>query len=161
MADAIRVTTLVAVDPATAFEVFTRDIDLWWRRGPRFRWITAGEGSLSFEPEVGGRLLERGGESEFEVGRVRVWQPAERLVFDFRARSFEAGQVTEVEVAFAAEGEGTRVTVEHRGWEALAADHPARHGLEGGAFRSMMGVWWADLVDSVRRFAEQRARTGE
>jgi hypothetical protein len=25
----------------------------------------------------------------------------------------------------------------------------------------MMGVWWADLADSVRRFAEQRARTGE
>ena len=126
MADAIRVTTRVAVDPATAFEVFTRDIDLWWRRGPRFRWITAGE----------------------------------RLVFEFRARSFEAGQRTEVEVVFAAEGEGTRVTVEHRGWEALAADHPARHGLEGGAFRNMMGVWWADLVDSARRFAEHQTRAG-
>jgi uncharacterized protein YndB with AHSA1/START domain len=156
MSDTVRVTTVVAVDPATAFEVFTTEIDLWWRRGPRFRWVTAREGSLRFEPGAGGRLVERGGEEEFEVGRVRVWEPGARLVFEFRARSFEPGQITEVEVAFAAEGDGTRVTVEHRGWEALAADHPVRHGLDAGAFRNLMGVWWADLVTAVRRHAEQR-----
>ncbi|MGI9592294.1 MAG: SRPBCC domain-containing protein [Myxococcota bacterium] len=160
MSAAIRATTLVAVDPATAFAVFTREIDAWWRRGPRFRWLTAGEGRLRFEPGVGGRLVEQHGDDEFEVGRVRVWEPAKRLVFEFRARSFEPGQVTEVDVAFAAEGEETRVTVEHRGWEELAADHPARHGLDAGALRSLMGVWWADLLVSARRYAEHTTSRG-
>ena len=27
--------------------------------------------------------------------------------------------------------EGTRLTLEHRGWETLPVDHVARHGLEG------------------------------
>lgn len=31
--DQARVTVLVAVDPETAFEVFTEEIDQWWRRG--------------------------------------------------------------------------------------------------------------------------------
>jgi uncharacterized protein YndB with AHSA1/START domain len=160
VSDAVRVTTRVAVDPATAFEIFTEEIDAWWRRGPRFRWLTAAEGRLRFEPGEGGRLVEEAGGDAFEVGRVRVWQPAERLVFDFRARSFESGQSTEVEVAFEPEGEGTRVTVEHRGWEALAADHPARHGLDATAFDNMMGVWWGDLLFSIRRHAGKRSPNG-
>ena len=160
MSDAIRVTTLVAVDPATAFEIFTEEIDSWWRRGPRFRWLTSAEGRLRFEPGEGGRLVEEGDGDAFEVGRVQVWRPPERLVFDFRARSFEPGQRTEVEVAFAAEGEGTRVTVEHRGWEALAPEHPVRHGLDATAFDNMMGVWWGDLLFSVQRHARARVPTG-
>src|SRR5205807_9172889 len=37
--DAVTVTTCVAVDPATAFTVFTEDIDRWWRRSPRYRFV--------------------------------------------------------------------------------------------------------------------------
>jgi hypothetical protein len=33
--DHVTVTVTVAVDPAEAFLLFTRDINLWWRRGPR------------------------------------------------------------------------------------------------------------------------------
>jgi hypothetical protein len=160
MSDEIRATTRVAVEPAVAFEVFTREIDLWWRRGPRFRFLTAGEGRLRFEPGVGGRLVEEGEGDVYEVGRVRVWEPAERLVFEFRARSFAPGDVTEVEVVFQPEGAGTRVTVEHRGWESLADDHPARHGLEAGALRGLLGVWWADLLVAARRHAERSATRG-
>ena len=35
--DRARVTTTVRVDARRAFDVFTREIDRWWRRGPRFR----------------------------------------------------------------------------------------------------------------------------
>ena len=147
--DSVEVTTVVAVDPATAFEVFTEEIDLWWRRGPRFRWIAERKGTLRFEPGVGGRLVEecsRPAET-FEVGRVRVWKPPECLVFSLRGRNQEQ---TEVEVRFESADAGTRVVVEHRGFDAIPPDHPARHGLVGGAFTSMMGVWWGDLVLALR-----------
>ncbi len=158
-ADSASVTTVVAVDPATAFEVFTEEVDAWWKRGPRFRWRPEREGTLRFEPGVGGRLVEvydEAGEDVFEVGRVLVWKPADRLVFEFRAREFRAGEITEVEVRFEAVDQGTRVSVEHRGWDSLPAGHPVRHGLEGPAFRSMMGLWWADLLGAVRGHAERR-----
>ena len=157
--DSVYASTLVEVDPATAFEVFTEEIDAWWGRGPRFRWKPHRGGRLRFEPGVGGRLLEvyeDGGDDVFEVGRILVWEEAARLVFEFRARNFEPGQATEVEVLFAGEGGGTRVSVEHRGWSALPADHPARHGHEGTAFASLMGLWWADLLQSIRRHAARR-----
>jgi uncharacterized protein YndB with AHSA1/START domain len=154
--DRIRVTTVVPVDPATAFEVFTDEVDAWWRHGPRFRSGAAGSSRMRFEPGVGGRLLEVRDEARgdaFELGRVRVWKPAELLVFEFRAQSFEPGQATEVEVRFEPVAEGTRVVLEHRGWDAIPEDHPSRHGLTGGAFTSMMGLWWADLLVAARSYA--------
>ena len=85
-----------------------------------------------------------------------VWEPPARLVFEFRARAFAPGEITEVEVSFEAVAAGTRVVVEHRGWERLAPDHPVRHGLTGPAFTSMMGLWWADLLTAVRDRAASR-----
>ena len=35
--DSVEVTALVAVDPQFAFDVFTKETDLWWKRGPRYR----------------------------------------------------------------------------------------------------------------------------
>lgn len=157
-ADRVRVSTLVAVDPETAFDVFTGEIGLWWRKGkdlgtgrkPR-------RGVMRFEPGVGGRLLEvydeRGGE-QFEIGRVRVWEPGSRLVLQWRQGNFEPDQETEVEVRFQPEAEGTRVTLEHRGLASLPPDHSARHGLGTGvAFARMMEQWWQGIL------AELRART--
>jgi hypothetical protein len=156
----ITASTVVAVDPETAFEVFTGEIDAWWGRGPRFRWKPHRGGTLRFEPGVGGRLVEVYDEAAgdlFEVGRVLVWENPSRLVFEFRARNFEPDQVTEVEVSFERVEQGTRVTVEHRGWDALPPDHPARHGLEGPAFTSMMGLWWGDLLVANGAYASRRA----
>lgn len=153
---AVRVTTLVEVDAQAAWEVFTGEVDLWWRRGPRFRWRPDRQGRLRFEGGAGGRLVEvveedRG--EDFEVGRIRVWEPGKRLVFGFRARAFAEDEDTEVEVRFEPEGAVTRVTVEHRGWDALADGHPARHGLQDAAFDAMIGIFWAELVTALRRRA--------
>jgi hypothetical protein len=153
-ADAVRVTSRVDVDPDTAFRVFTEEVDAWWRHGPRFRWHEKRGGTLRFEKGEGGRFLEvyPTGDS-FEVGRIRVWDPPHRLVFGFRARSFGPDESTEVEVRFEARGDATDVTVEHRGFAALRADHPARHGMDAGAFTNMMGTFWADLLTAARRYA--------
>jgi len=156
--DQVRAVTTVAVDPETAFEVFTDEVDLWWKRGPAHRFGPGRDGRLRFEPGVGGRLVEVFDEARgdvYEVGRVRVWDKGARLVFEFRALAFEPGQITEVEVRFQAVDGGTRVTLEHRGWGALRADHPVRHGLEGEAFGSMLGLWWAELLQSLGRRARR------
>jgi len=157
--DRVIASTVVALEPAAAFRIFTDEIDRWWRRGPRFRWLTGGDGTLRFEGGLGGRLVEvaADGRDEFELGRILAWEPGAALVFEFRARSFEPGQCTEVEIRFEPVVGGTRVRVEHRGWDALAADHPARHGLAGPAFGGMMEVWWGDLLVAARRHAKDPA----
>ena len=147
--DSVTVTTVVSVDPGAAFMVFTEEIDVWWGRGPRYRFSTDREGTMRFEPGAQGRLIETyddDGSDTFEVGRVLIWEPAKRLVFEWRGHDFEPGQRTEVEVRFEAIECGTRVTLEHRGWDALPAEHPARHGMVGPAFSSMIGLRWADLL---------------
>ena len=158
--DCVTASTIVTLDPNLAFEVFTEEIDLWWRRGPRFRWIVEGNGRLRFEGGPGGRLVEIRDEAsgeEFEVGRILTWSPGERLVFDFRLRAFQDEERTEVEIRFEAVEAGTRVTIEHRGWDSISADHAARHGLVGPAFRSMLGLWWGDQLVSLR--SDCRGRT--
>jgi uncharacterized protein YndB with AHSA1/START domain len=154
--DKVRVTVLVRVPPAIAFEVFTRETDLWWRRGPRFRPGGARVGVLQFEPHEGGRLFERFDDAGMiEVGRVTRWEPPERLVFEWRNSNFAPDEVTEVEVRFDASPSGTQVTLEHRGWSALRPDHPARHGLDDAAFVAMLGRWWAALMTSLRERGER------
>ena len=155
--DQAKVTVTVAVAPAAAFDVFTRETDLWWRRGLAYRVGGRHPGTLMFEPRVGGRLFESfdtdGGKQVFEYGRITVWQPPSRLVFEWRNSNFVDSEVTEVEVLFEAVDAGTRVTLHHRGWAALRNDHPARHGLEATAFSRMIGMWWADQLTALRQFA--------
>ena len=122
--DRITVSTEVDVDPATAFEVFTDEIGTWWgdRMRPGSGPYRDREGTVRFEPGPGGRLLEvfdDPAREPFEIGRVRVWERASRLVVEWRQGNFEPDQVTEVEIRFERAAGGTRVTVEHRGWDSL------------------------------------------
>jgi uncharacterized protein YndB with AHSA1/START domain len=160
--DTIRVTTVVAVDPATAFAVFTEDLDLWWRKGPRYRPLAHPNGVMQLEPGVGGRLLEVFGEDggeRFELGRVRVWKPPERLVLLWRSRDFAADEETEVEVRFEPVEKGTLVKLEHRGFAALRDDHPSRHGLgRGPAFAASMGLWWGELLLAAQDRAARKTQ---
>jgi uncharacterized protein YndB with AHSA1/START domain len=154
--DRARVTTYVAAAPERAFAVFTGETDLWWRRGPRFRFGGARRGTLSFEPGAGGRLFEAFSDAPadvFEVGKILVWEPGARLVFEWRLTNFAPGERTEVEILFEPTGEGTRVTLEHRGWSALRADHPARHGLPPSEHVARVGTWWGELLLCMRGHA--------
>jgi uncharacterized protein YndB with AHSA1/START domain len=154
--DSVSVTTQVAVDPATAFAIFTEEIDAWWKPKVRQMFRKDREGVMRFEPGPHGRLVEVYADvpdEPFEVGRVLIWAPGDRLVFEWRQGDFGPGDVTQVEVRFEAVKSGTRVTLEHRGWDALPLDHPARHGYSGGAFTSMIGLRWADLLTALRAHA--------
>lgn len=157
--DRARVAVLVAVPRAVAFRVFTEDIDVWWRRGYKYRVAGRRRGSIRLEPGLGGRLFEAyetaDGPRISETGRITLWEPPSRLVFEWRAVNFEPGERTEVEVSFEARAGGTLVTVTHRGWSAIRPDHPARHGFDVAPFIRMMGLWWGDLMTSMREYAER------
>ncbi|NTX03031.1 MULTISPECIES: SRPBCC domain-containing protein [Myxococcus] len=151
-----RVTTFLEVEPGVAFTVFTEETNLWWRRGPRFRGSHAADSVVRFEGGAGGRLIEEDGAGTFEIGRVLTWEPGARLCFEWRGRNFAPGELTQVDVRFEPSQGGTRVVLEHRGWEALRPDHPVRHGQDVPAFLAMMGMWWGGLATSLRSQATPR-----
>lgn len=156
MSARILVALRIKASPARVFEVFTADIDAWWRPNALFSFTPRSPGVLAFEGEgEGARLLEQlpGGKT-FEIGLVRVWAPGERLVFGWRQASFAPGMDTEVEVRFEPVEDGTRVTVEHRGWDSVPMEHVARHHFPGGVFLRRHAEWWQVLVDQVRKAAE-------
>lgn len=159
--DQVRVSVLVEVAPEVAFQVFTQDIDRWWRRGLKYRVARGRAGAIHLEPGVGGRLYESlsaGGDTRLvETGRVTLWEPPHRLAFEWRAINFEPGDTTEVDVSFEPSPSGTRVTLTHRGWSRIRGDHPVRHGLDPVAFVRGMGLWWADLMSSLREHASTGA----
>jgi uncharacterized protein YndB with AHSA1/START domain len=132
--DTVTVSIDVAVDPDTAFDVFTNEIDSWYQRGPHsWRYPDRAVG-IRFEPRVGGRLLEvhdADSREGFAFGRVLVWEPGARLVFTDLVSSAPPDPVTEVEVRFEAAGDGTRVTLEHRGLDRLPPDVAAQKRMYG------------------------------
>jgi len=142
----------VAATRARAFDVFTREIDLWWQPSPLFALTPGTPGRLTFERRLGGRLVEaREDGSSFEIGRIVEWTPGEVLVFTWRQSTFPDDRTTEVSVRFDAVGDETRVTVEHRGWDGIPQEHVARHGFPNAIFLQRHGEWWQTLLGGVGR----------
>jgi uncharacterized protein YndB with AHSA1/START domain len=179
--DRAAVTVTVDVSPAVAFEVFTTEIDSWWRRGPKYR-VSArvrAPGVLVLEPRVGGRLFEQydgpDGPLAHEAGRVVAWEPPEHLAFEWRGANFAPGEVTLVDVRFVDltappsggaarraqvpardRGGKTEVRLVHTGFAALRPDHPVRHGEPPDVFIRTIGLWWGDLMTALREHAAER-----
>jgi uncharacterized protein YndB with AHSA1/START domain len=96
--------------PAAAFELFTQRIGAWWPADRRHTQDPASDIFLL----PGGRFYERARDGrEVDLGRVQSWDAPRRIVFDFYIATGPE-KPTEVEVTFAAEEGGTRVTVTHR-----------------------------------------------
>lgn len=155
MHDAVVVTVAVPVPPVDAFALFTRDIDAWWQRGPRFRASGVRVPSrMLIEERIGGRLLEHVGEGvdvrEVVFGEVTQWQPPDRFVLRWRNTNFAPDEHTLVSVEFRAVAAGTHVRVTHAGWTQIRADHPTRHGAEPRQFIDQLGRWWGLLLAALR-----------
>lgn len=99
----------LACAPAKAFALFTEEAADWWPEGRRH----TGDPRSEIRLLASGRFWERAGDGrEVELGRVREWDPPRRLALDFYVGT-DAAHPTAVVVTFVAEGEGTRVTVDH------------------------------------------------
>ena len=144
------VSVRVRATPLEAFDLFTRDIALWWRPSPLFRFTPRDGGVLSFESGEGGRFIETlPSGTVFVIGRISVWQPGEKLVFGWRQATFAKDQNTSVEVRFEALGDETRVTVEHKGWDSVPQTHVARHTMSDIVFLRRHGEYWRALLEAM------------
>jgi len=123
-------TVTVAVPVERAFEVFTRRVGDWWPLSTHGCFEEEG-GSVSFESD---RLVERSKTGEEAAwGEVLAWEPPTRIAFTWHPGYADGDAMTEVEVRFRAEGDGTRVALEHRGWDAIGeAARKSREGYAGG-----------------------------
>lgn len=101
---------MLPLAPAAAFRLFTEKIDDWWP--PQRRHTEDPASEIFLLPS--GRFYERAGDGrEVELGHVRSWDLPRRILLDFFIAT-GPDKPTEVEITFAPEASGTRVTVTHR-----------------------------------------------
>jgi SAM-dependent methyltransferase len=61
-------------------------------------------------------------EGDADVGKVVTWERGKRIVLRWWPAPWQPDTVTDVEVRFEPSGRSTRVTLEHRGWDAALGD---------------------------------------
>lgn len=142
--NSVSVSTVVRTSPDAAFTLFTNEIDTWWRRAARHR----SQPAASIVRFDGDSLVEVSGDGPTELGRVLAWEPGSRLVLAWLDPHWAPAERTEVEITFEPDGDGTRVTVEHRGWTAVQT---------GDAAAAVIGLWWGDLLAGYTFLAARRA----
>ncbi len=126
----------VAVDPATAFKVFTEELDCWWIQGPINFFDTARAYYMRMEPGVGGRIVEvydkKTGEG-LELARITVWEPGKRVAWTSSLDDVE------IDIRFEKSAGGTEVRV-----RATIPEGGADKG--GTAWVRMSPVWLNDWI---------------
>ena len=152
MTSSVLVALRVPADPMRTFEAFTQEIASWWQPSGLFAITPRGDGTLAFEPGVGGRLYTTWAEGkEYEIGRISVWEPGKRLAFTWRQASFRPEQSTEVDVRFEAVGDETRVSIEHHAWDTIPKDHAARHRFPEDITLQHVARWWRASLNSLHQ----------
>ncbi len=128
--EAIRKSVVVNCPVERAFQVFTEGIAGWWPLHTHSISVMD-DGSeppvtAVFEPRLGGRLYERTADGrELLWGTVIAWEPPRHVIIAWHANP-TAPAATEIDVRFEPEGGGTRVELEHRGWERLGPELAAK-----------------------------------
>lgn len=139
---AIQKTITVDAPLETAFETFTKRMGDWWPGEPHT--VFEDRVAVVVDERVGGRVYERAADGqEADWADVIAWEPPRRLVLRWRVNP-ERGP-TEVEVRFSPDGGGTRVDLEHRGWDQVG-DPEGRARYDGGWNNVLEGY-----VDSFTR----------
>jgi uncharacterized protein YndB with AHSA1/START domain len=120
-----------------AFATFTDGIAAWWpvdshSIGAGRKDVTIDE--IVFEHREGGQVFERHSNGdECPWGEILVWEPPDRVVMTWHPGYDDPAEFTELELRFTAEGDGTRVDLEHRGWERLGGRaQKTRNGYNEG-----------------------------
>ena len=119
-----------------AFAVWTTRTAAWW---PLDHTVSGEKGlSITFEPEVGGRIFERAPDGvEHDRGEILTWDPPRALSY----RWFISGgptDATDVAITFTAEGESTTVAIQQTGWERLKADGPKKRAANQRGWNALL-----------------------
>jgi uncharacterized protein YndB with AHSA1/START domain len=133
----VRKSVVVPLGRLAAFDLFIRRLPEWWPLAAR---SVALEDAVSchVEPRVGGRLYEvaRDGR-EHHWGTFLALEPGSRALFTWHP-GVPSAAATEVEVRFEAQGNETRVEIEHRHWERLGARASFVRGLMDGGWPGVL-----------------------
>jgi len=136
--DPVVKTVSVSLAPKEAFALFTDDIASWW---PLATYSVARDDAVDcrFEPRVGGRLYEiaRDG-TESDWGEVLAWEPPDRIELTWHPGDSRDRQ-QHIVVGFQAVDGGTKLRLEHSGWERL--------GERGAAVRESYQTGWDEVLD--------------
>ena len=111
--------TVVPASPQEAFVAFTARMDQWWDvlLTPDAATFTG----IEIDPK-GGDVSMRHGDERHVWGRVTRWEPEGTYAQDFWL-GHDSAHPTTLTVTFRAEGDDTRVRLEHGGWtEATASE---------------------------------------
>jgi uncharacterized protein YndB with AHSA1/START domain len=133
-----------------AFQLFTEGMAEWWPlhthsiAADTFEGQTTAE-TVVFEPGEGGRIYEVMSDgTDRQWGTVLEWEPPSRVVFSWKPNLSE-GPSSEVEVRFETSADGTRVELEHRGWE--------RFGELASKRREAYETGWPGVLELFRNAA--------
>jgi uncharacterized protein YndB with AHSA1/START domain len=138
MIDAIHASVVVGCAPEDAFRVFTEEMGTWWPVQVHSMAVDEFDGRVKVESVVveereGGRIYEVMSDgAEGTWATIVKWDPPHRLILAWKP-NLSDNPPTEVEVTFSPDDGGTRVDLEHRGWERLGAlAEEARSGYGEG-----------------------------
>jgi uncharacterized protein YndB with AHSA1/START domain len=142
-------TVTVKAPPQRAFEIFAGQMGAWWPKNFTIAASPPVEVVIEGRPE--GRWYERSADGvETPWGRVLAWSPPGRLLLAWQIDAtftYDPNFETELELTFAPEGEGTRVTLEHRNFE--------RFGESAAKMVEMLGGGWPGIMDGFAAYAEK------
>lgn len=108
-----------------AFELFTERMGTWWPLTSHSI-ARADAVTVRFEGWVGGGVIEVASDgTEWSWADVLAWDPPHRFAVAWHPSAApEAASI--LDVRFEPDGDGTRVVLEHRGWEEFGAAEGAR-----------------------------------
>jgi uncharacterized protein YndB with AHSA1/START domain len=137
-----------------AFRVFTEGMGTWWPLETHSisvdQELAQRSVTVTVDGREGGRIEEVLDDSSTrDWGEVAVWKPPHRVVLRWKPNDRPVPP-TEVDVRFTAQGETTRVDVEHRGWDRLGevADEIRPLYASDNGWTMVLGRY-ADTVDSA------------
>ena len=137
--EVVRKTVTVDCAVEEAFRVFTAETRSWWPIETHS--INVEVEDIVFEPEAGGSVYEIGANGERgHWATVLVWEPPQRLILRWNILERD-GDATEVEVRFSPEGERTRVGLEHRGWQDVELEGPAKRANYETGWDAVLGAY--------------------
>ena len=144
MTEPINASVTVRRSPEDAFRVFTQDMGSWW---PLQAFSMAQDAyedrgvkveTIVFEEGEGGRVYEVMSDgTEGTWATILAWDPPRSFVLAWKPNLTD-NPPTELEITFTPDDDGTRVDLEHRGWERL--------GDQAGEARQSYSEGWQHVL---------------
>jgi uncharacterized protein YndB with AHSA1/START domain len=152
----INTNVTVRRSPEDAFRIFTREMGSWWPLHA-FSMAEDSEGrvkaeSVVFEERAGGRVYEVMSDgTEGTWATILAWDPPRSFILAWKPNLTD-NPPTELEITFTPDDGGTRVDLEHRGWERL--------GALAAEARAGYGENWTGVLSLFAALAEQDREEG-